>query len=151
MTASKRRVQPPSAQVAPAKKAAELKAANDAKKTRSPWLQQQALAPPIDETPFASKPVRRAHRPQGPPKWVPDPLVAKRYQVSGRTLRRWDLSPTLRFPAVIIINGYRYRELAALEEWERCTAANARSAKAKRLKQFADQSTADGGAANASS
>jgi hypothetical protein len=130
------------AQVAPAKKAAKLKAANDAKKAPPPWLQRQAPTPPINEAPLVSKPVRVAHRPQGPPRWLPDPLVAKRYQVSPRTLRRWDEDPELSFPPVIIVNTRRYRELAALEEWERRTAANARSAKGKRLKQFADQSTA---------
>jgi hypothetical protein len=51
----------------------------------------------------------------------------------------------LGFPPVIVINSRRYREVAALEEWERRTAANARSAKAKRLEQFADQPANEAG------
>jgi hypothetical protein len=134
-----------SAQVAPAKKAAALRAENDGKAQRA-WFQQEALPTASNEPPLASKPVRATHRPQGPPRWLPDPLVAKRYQVSPRTLRRWDQDPALDFPPVIIVNARRYRELAALEEWERRTAANARSEKAKQLKKFADQSTAAEGA-----
>jgi hypothetical protein len=131
---------PPSAQVEPARRAAALKAANEAKAQRKSF-QRQASAPPT-ETSLAPQPERasKANRSQGPPPtWLPDPLVAKRYGVSGRTLRRWDQDPSLEFPAVIIVNSRRYRELAALEEWERRTAANARSAKAKRLEQFAEQ------------
>jgi hypothetical protein len=131
---------PPSAQVAPAKKAAALKAAND-KKAQCASFQRQASAPPMETSlPPESERASKAHRSQGPPPtWLPDPLVARRYRVSGRTLRRWDLDVSLGFPPVIVINSRRYREVAALEEWERRTAANARSAKAKRLTQFAEQ------------
>jgi primosomal protein N'' len=70
-----------------------------------------------------------------PPRWIPDPLVAKRYAVNPRTLRRWDEDPELGFPPVIVINTRRYRELAALEDWERRTAARARTERARRLEQ----------------
>jgi hypothetical protein len=137
---------PPSAQVAPAKKAAALKAAND-KKARRASFQRLASAPPT-ETSLAPQPERasKAHRSQGPPPtWLPDRLVAKRYRVSGRTLRRWDLDVSLGFPPPFIIHTRRYREVAALEEWERCTAATARTARAKRLEQFADQPANEAG------
>lgn len=133
------------AQIEPAEKAAKLKAANEAKKARPAWPQQQTPTPPI-ETPLPPEPERigKAHRSQGPPPtWIPDPLVARRYGVNPRTLRRWDEDPTLGFPPVIIINSRRYRELSALEDWERRTAARARSAKATRLEE---QSAAVGAA-----
>jgi hypothetical protein len=134
MTASRIHERPQSAQVEPSRKAAALKASNAAKARRE-RLKQQALTPPM-ETTLAPKPERvsKAHRSQGPPpEWLPDPLVAKRYSVNPRTLRRWDEDASLDFPPVILINGRRYRELAALEAWERRTAANARSAKAKQF------------------
>jgi hypothetical protein len=129
-----------SAQVEPSRKAAALKASNAAKARRE-RLKQQALTPPM-ETTLAPKSERvsKAHRSQGPPRWIPDPLVAKRYHINPRTLRRWDQDPSLGFPPVIIINSRRYREIAALEEWERRTAAKARSAKARQF--HADQSAA---------
>jgi hypothetical protein len=77
-----------------------------------------------------------------PPRWIPDPLVAKRYAVNPRTLRRWDQDEQLGFPPVIIINSRRYRELSALEAWERRTAANARSIKARQIKQQATEQSA---------
>jgi hypothetical protein len=86
---------------------------------------------------------KKKARLQGPPRWIPDPLVAERHQINPRTLRRWDPDATLGFPPVIIINARRYRELAALEEWERHAAANARSAKARQFEQSAEQSASE--------
>jgi hypothetical protein len=55
---------------------------------------------------------------------LPDPLVAKRYHVSTRTLPRWDENPALGFPPAIRINNRKYRRLRELERWEReCAAA----------------------------
>ena len=54
---------------------------------------------------------------------LPDPLVAKRYHVSTRTLPRWDQNLTLGFPPPIRINDRKYRRLRDLEEWERARAA----------------------------
>jgi hypothetical protein len=54
---------------------------------------------------------------------LPDPLVAKRYHVSTRTLPRWDENPALGFPPPIRINNRKYRRLRDLERWERERAA----------------------------
>ena len=51
-----------------------------------------------------------------------DRQVAQRYDVSVRTLERWDLKPELGFPKPIRINGRRYRDLAELEALERAQA-----------------------------
>ncbi len=48
-----------------------------------------------------------------------DRQVAERYGVVVRTLERWDLDPAMKFPPPIRINRRRYREVAALEAWER--------------------------------
>ena len=58
------------------------------------------------------------------PVLLPDRLVAARYDVSIRSLERWDLKPDLGFPAPVRINGRRYRAIAELENWERKTAAS---------------------------
>jgi hypothetical protein len=71
----------------------------------------------------ASKPVLIAER-----------RAAERYGVSWRTLWRWDERPELEFPPVIKIAGRRFRELAALEAWERERAKRA-AAKAARPRQ----------------
>jgi hypothetical protein len=52
-----------------------------------------------------------------------DPLVAKRYNVSARTIQRWDSQPELHFPAPLLVNGKKYRRLSALQKWERLRAA----------------------------
>jgi hypothetical protein len=54
---------------------------------------------------------------------LPDPLVAKRYNVSTRTLPRWDGNPALGFPPPIRINQRKYRRVRDLEQWERERAA----------------------------
>ena len=51
-----------------------------------------------------------------------DRQVAQRYDVSVRTLERWDLKPELGFPKPSRIHGRRYRDLAELEAWERAQA-----------------------------
>ena len=56
---------------------------------------------------------------------VPDPRVAARYQVTSRTIDRWDRRPELNFPKAIRINGRKYRHLHELETWERARVANA--------------------------
>jgi hypothetical protein len=50
---------------------------------------------------------------------LPDPLVAERYQVTPRTIHRWDRQPELGFPQPLLINGRKYRRLNQLESWER--------------------------------
>jgi len=51
--------------------------------------------------------------------YVPDSKVAKRYDVHATTLFRWDRNPQLNFPKPIRINGRKYRDVAALDEWDR--------------------------------
>ena len=58
------------------------------------------------------------------PVLLSDRQVAQRYDVVVRTLERWDLQPSLGFPPPVRINRRRYRELAALEAWERRTVAS---------------------------
>jgi len=61
---------------------------------------------------------------------IPDCDVAReRYCVHPHTLRRWDQNPALGFPPVIMLNGRRYREVAALEAWDR---KNSREAATRR-------------------
>ena len=50
---------------------------------------------------------------------LPDPLVAERYNVTPRTIHRWDRQPDLGFPRPVFINGRKYRRLNQLENWER--------------------------------
>jgi hypothetical protein len=64
-------------------------------------------------------------RHEAKPVLVPDRQVAERYDVVVRTLERWDLQPELGFPPPVRINRRRYRELAALEAWERENARRA--------------------------
>jgi hypothetical protein len=54
---------------------------------------------------------------------LPDPAVARRYQVSTRTLPRWDARPQLGFPAPIVINKRKYRRRSELEAFERARAS----------------------------
>jgi hypothetical protein len=66
--------------------------------------------------------------------FIPDPKVAARYGVDPRTIVRWDATPTLNFPPPIRINNRKYRDLEALEQFERERVARAAQdgAKAKR-------------------
>jgi len=60
---------------------------------------------------------------------LPDPAVARRYGVHPFTLRRWDKNPDLGFPPVIKVNKRSYREVAALDAWDR---KNSREAATRR-------------------
>jgi hypothetical protein len=61
---------------------------------------------------------------------IPDSVVAKqRYNVHPHTLRRWDRNPKLDFPPPVYVNGRRYREVEALDAWDR---KNSREAAALR-------------------
>jgi hypothetical protein len=72
--------------------------------------------PPLDEEP-----------PKRSPGLLPDRFVAERYGVSVRTLERWDKQPKLGFPSPVRINKRRYRKIAKLDEFDRKTAAQAKS------------------------
>jgi hypothetical protein len=56
------------------------------------------------------------------PALIPDRLVAERYDVCVRTLERWDATPNLGFPPPIRIRRRRFREVAALDAWDRANA-----------------------------
>ena len=51
--------------------------------------------------------------------YLPDAKVAERYGVHITTLFRWDRDTRLNFPKPIRINGRKYRESAALDDWDR--------------------------------
>ena len=58
-----------------------------------------------------------------PGRKLPTRKVCERYQVVSRTLDRWDQRPELEFPKPEYINGRKYRDEAALDEWDRRRAA----------------------------
>ena len=58
----------------------------------------------------------------GEGKLLPDRLVAERYNVTTRTLARWDETPDLNFPPPIYIRRRRYREIEELDQWDRANA-----------------------------
>ena len=61
---------------------------------------------------------------------IPDVVVAReRYRVHPATLRRWDRNSDLDFPPPVYVNGRRYREIEALDAWDR---KNSREAATRR-------------------
>jgi hypothetical protein len=76
--------------------------------------------PPLDEPLPPPKP-----EDEGKPVLLSDRRVAERYDVSVRTLARWDETAGLGFPPPIYIRDRRYRALAALEAWDRNNARKA--------------------------
>jgi hypothetical protein len=50
---------------------------------------------------------------------LPDLKVAERYQVTLRTVHRWDEDPELDFPKPLWIRNRKYRRVKELERWER--------------------------------
>ena len=48
---------------------------------------------------------------------LPEGIVAQRYGVARRSLRRWD-AEDIGFPPPLLIRGRRYRRLGDLREWE---------------------------------
>ena len=66
------------------------------------------------------------------PVLISDRLAAQRYNVHPFTLRRWDAKPDLGFPKCVYVNGRRYREVDALEAWDR---KNSREAATRRVGQ----------------
>jgi hypothetical protein len=63
---------------------------------------------------------------------IPDRCVAERYSVHRRTLARWDATPELGFPPPIYVRGRRYREVAALDEWDKENSRKAASTQGSR-------------------
>ncbi len=68
---------------------------------------------------------------------IADARVAERYDVCARTLARWDETPGLNFPPPILLRGRRYRELAALEAWDRDNARRVAAEPRKRARETA--------------
>ena len=60
-----------------------------------------------------------------PAKYLSDPRVAERYDVCLRTLKRWDENPEVEFPPAIVLRNRRYREVAALDAWDRANSLKA--------------------------
>jgi hypothetical protein len=50
--------------------------------------------------------------------WLKRRDTARRYDVSVRTVERWESDPTLNFPKSRIINGRRYDNTDALDQWD---------------------------------
>ena len=65
------------------------------------------------------------------PTLIPDRRAAERYGVHIRTLARWDAAANLGFPPPVYLRGRRYRELAALDEWDRENSRQAASLRAQ--------------------
>lgn len=54
---------------------------------------------------------------------LPRRLVAERYNVTTRTVCRWENDPDLGFPRPIEINTRRYYRAAELTAWDRANAS----------------------------
>jgi hypothetical protein len=76
--------------------------------------------PPLDEEPLDPPPP-----PKRKPVLLPDRLVAERYDVTVRTLERWDEKTELGFPKPVYVRRRRFRVIDKLDEWDR---GNARKA-----------------------
>jgi hypothetical protein len=63
-----------------------------------------------------------------PDRLLPDRLVSERYNVTTRTLDRWDRRPEMGFPAALKINNRKYRSEAELSAWDAAMAAKSRVA-----------------------
>jgi hypothetical protein len=74
--------------------------------------------PPLDDE-LSPAPSKRK------PVLIPDRLVAERYDVTVRTLERWDQKTELGFPKPVYVRRRRFRVIDKLDDWDR---ANARKA-----------------------
>src|SRR5262245_35685812 len=82
-----------------------------------------------------------------PTGFITDAEVARRLNVTTRTLVRWDETPELNFPPVIVVRKRRYRKIADLDAWEKAQAENLkqqarRTPPRKRIKATSDSVTA---------
>ena len=57
-----------------------------------------------------------------PRTFLPAPKTARRYDVSNRTIVRWEQDPALGFPQPMHVNGRKFYALDELEAWERLRA-----------------------------
>jgi hypothetical protein len=53
---------------------------------------------------------------------LPTRLVSARYDVSDRTISRWERDPDLKFPQPLIINKRKYYAEDELTAWDRANA-----------------------------
>lgn len=81
-----------------------------------------------------------------PGRKLPTRKVCERYGVVSRTLERWDQRPELGFPPPEYINGRKYRDEAALDEFDRRCSALAASGQATRKKLPARKAASEGAA-----
>jgi hypothetical protein len=54
---------------------------------------------------------------------LPTRLVAERYNVSDRTVARWQRDPDLNFPQPLVVNGRKYFAESELTAWDRANAS----------------------------
>ncbi len=102
----------PAAQVAPAKKAAELKAANQAKRPQPHWLQHPQLTTPVEiELPSPERP----HRSQGPSRLMNKAEVCGIVGASYPTVWQWMRQG--RFPRCRIVGGRSMWLSTEVEAW----------------------------------
>src|ERR1700720_1038758 len=110
----------PSAQVAPAKRAAALKAANEVKRPQPPWLRSKSLAKPSpnDNAPSASK---KRKRKSDKPRDLPAPLLIGRGQVCALADTSypslWQWMRDGRFPRSRIVGGRSMWLVSEIEDW----------------------------------
>ena len=106
----------PSAQVEPAKKAARLKATNQAKQPQHPWLQQQVLLTPAsDVPPVTPERIGEAHLSQGPPRLLSKAAILEITGVTYPTI--WSWMRTGAFPRSRIVGGKSMWLSSEVDAW----------------------------------
>jgi predicted DNA-binding transcriptional regulator AlpA len=104
-----------SAQVEPARMAAAMKAANEAKWPQPHWLQTHTLTAPASETPLSPERVNEANRSQGPPRLLDRHEVCAVANVSYPTIWTWMRAG--RFPRSRIVGGKSMWLSTEIEAW----------------------------------
>jgi predicted DNA-binding transcriptional regulator AlpA len=106
-----------SAQATLAKKAAKLKAENEAKRPQPHWLQSTSLVPTGDaETPPPPEQVRAANRSQGPPRLLSKKEVLAITNKSYPTIWAWMRAG--KFPRSLVVGGRSmWRSDQVLDQW----------------------------------
>jgi hypothetical protein len=56
--------------------------------------------------------------------WISAPSIAARFDVSDKTITRWERDPRLGFPRATLINKRRFFRLDEVEAWERSQASH---------------------------
>lgn len=55
--------------------------------------------------------------------YLPTRRVCERYNVTDRTISRWERDPDLNFPQPTVINGRKYYDEVELTAWDRAARA----------------------------